>query len=236
MTNHTIDDIETIDFNNYKKNKDINLWYEMPFVDEGSGILCSNDDCWYGGNSDRINEYNGSYMYLFDSDYFLCNVCVNNQYGGGPDNEWEKECFCCDSTWTPFSKWVIYEFDGDKYICKDCKIQLLKIYPKLYESENSTIEVKFKNTSLRKEFWDSMPYIVRNHYDVLKNIKLKKDDYENALNKLLNDKKLNIDETHKFCLRLMKIRETLFDKKIISVKDAKILFDDLFSLFLFYLK
>ena len=49
--------------------------------DSGCDVKCREDDCWYGGNMDRINEYAGVYRLRGTTDVFLCDVCFDNGPG-----------------------------------------------------------------------------------------------------------------------------------------------------------
>jgi len=59
------------------------LQFGLPLF--GEDVPCTAEECWYGGNLDRINEYDGTlYVNMFDDrrhpDYAVCRVCYDNDY------------------------------------------------------------------------------------------------------------------------------------------------------------
>jgi hypothetical protein len=87
---------------------------------------CDNFNCWYGHNTDRLNDYEQSYPLIINTCPYLyktydtegklpytiqlCDVCRDNQYLGC-----EIDCALCNKTM--FDEWVLID---NKHYCRHC--------------------------------------------------------------------------------------------------------------------
>lgn len=69
------------------------MWKKVE--EKGYPVNCSGDDCWYGGNMDRVGEHKTTYYCRFDKDISFCDMCHGNnwsyEYARIIDNS-EKMC------------------------------------------------------------------------------------------------------------------------------------------------